>query len=152
MPFDASESGNSTSMPSSQVASRPPPSLRKCKQRWFSLNLPRGLVPRLRARAAFNGEVVILLAEARALIEDESNWVKGCYATADRRYCAVGAVTAAARGRFGWHVSRRAQRLLRQQAGFAGYPSMESMNDSSTHRRILAVFDAAISMAPGQLC
>jgi len=88
-----------------------------------------------------------LLRSARALIEDEARWTQRYYETRDRRYCAVGALRAAARNRCGFQTFEYADRLLQQVARRHGFRDMEHMNDGSTHSAVLAAFDAAIASA-----
>ncbi len=149
MPFDGSEISNMVSAPSPRVLAGLPRAWYQRTKSWFSVALLRGLIPAMRTpgQVASDCRVVALLTQARALVADETHWVQGRYATTDHRYCAIGAVRAAARGTFGWYTSRETQRLLHREAGCAGYPTMESLNDHSTHRQVLATFDAAISIA-----
>jgi hypothetical protein len=89
-----------------------------------------------------------LLAAARALIENEQNWVQGAYYTPDRKRCAVGALRAATQA--DWHGSgtkMEAHALLLAVASERGFDKVETMNDNSTHAEVLAAFDAAIARA-----
>ena len=91
-----------------------------------------------------------LLREARALIEDERDWVSGAYRTPDGRHCAVGALRAAARGPWSQYereTRRNAHGLLLAVARGRGFDRVERMNDKSTHAQVLAAFDAAIANA-----
>jgi hypothetical protein len=147
MPFDGSGSRHVISTPSSRILSGLSPIWYQCMKPWCPFTVRRGSLPatRAKARVALDREVVALLTEARALIEDESNWAQGHYATKDHRYCAIGAVRAVARGGFGRYASHQAKRILHRAARHAGYSSMESLNDDSAHIWVLATFDTAIS-------
>jgi hypothetical protein len=86
---------------------------------------------------------IAVLCEARALISEEAHWAQGVYER-DGRRCAMGALQAVGRGY--WRGVRRKAavellNVVRQQ----GYHSVEAMNDSLTHREVLAVFDGAIA-------
>ncbi|MGH7072440.1 MAG: DUF6197 family protein [Acetobacteraceae bacterium] len=86
-----------------------------------------------------------LLRMARTMIEDENQWTRRFYETRDQRYCAIGALRAAARGLRCYRSFETAERLLHGLARQHGFRDMEQMNDSSTHEAVLALFDAAIA-------
>ncbi len=88
-----------------------------------------------------------LLRAARALIEFEETWTRGAYHTADGKRCAVGALRAAAQGRYGRGAGAEAHAFLLAVARWRGCDSVEKMNDKSTHAQVLAAFDAAIASA-----
>ncbi|MGH7119239.1 MAG: DUF6197 family protein [Acetobacteraceae bacterium] len=107
--------------------------------RWLALLLPG------RALVVPVPTTVDLLRMARALIEDESRWTRRFYETRDKRYCAIGALRAAARGSRCYRSFETAERLLHGMARQHGFRDMEQMNDSSTHEAVLALFDTAIA-------
>ena len=88
-----------------------------------------------------------LLKAARALIETEETWTRGAYHTADGKRCAVGALRAAAQGRYGRGAGAEAHGFLLAVARWRGCDSVEKMNDKSTHAEMLAAFDVAIASA-----
>jgi hypothetical protein len=90
---------------------------------------------------------VQLLRAARALIADEGSWTKGCYRSFTGRYCAVGALRAVAAFPGGRDAYREAHSILCNVAAWRGFPSVEKMNDASSHRQVLASFDEAIAIA-----
>jgi hypothetical protein len=94
---------------------------------------------------ADSGTVQVLMAAA-ALIEPPHKWIRGAYRTFGGRYCAMGALQAA--GLAYDHATRiRARRLLVSVARARGFPTVERLNDTSTHGEVLAAFDAAITLA-----
>ncbi|MGH7078337.1 MAG: DUF6197 family protein [Acetobacteraceae bacterium] len=149
MPFDGREFvGTATSQQLGQgvVVSTSAPLFRRigreCKfagLRWFALLMPG------RAPSVSEPTPGDLLRMARALIEDENQWTRRFYETRDRRYCAVGALRAAARGLRCYRSFETAERMLHGLARQHGFRDMEQMNDSSTHGAVLALFDTAIA-------
>jgi hypothetical protein len=90
-----------------------------------------------------------LLEEARQVIAARERWTQGVYESAERAYCAIGALRAAGR-RFGDEAAAAqgtAHELLRSVAQQRGFLSVERMNDRSAHGEILAAFDEAIAAA-----
>ena len=92
---------------------------------------------------------VQLLTTARALIEDERNWIQHDYETRDGRYCAVGALRYAARFMGPPDPLISASKLLLAVARERGFSKIEKMNDRSSHARVLSAFDEAITRARG---
>ena len=90
---------------------------------------------------------VRLLCAARELIAAPERWARGRYATEDDRHCAVGALRAAARVTGDAEALRRAHRLLLQIAIRRGFPSVERMNDESSHHHVVNAVDEAIRKA-----
>jgi hypothetical protein len=88
-----------------------------------------------------------VLTLARALIEDERNWVQRRYETLGGRRCAVGALRSAARLLELRSPQRDAADLLLSVAMSRGYSDIEKMNDNSTHVQVLSAFDEAIVRA-----
>jgi hypothetical protein len=88
-----------------------------------------------------------LLITARGMIEHESRWVKGHYATLDGRHCAVGALRAAALRLDARRIGKAAHDVLREVARDRGFRSIEQMNDHSTHAEVVAAFDTALMAA-----
>lgn len=93
-------------------------------------------------------EVLRCLIEARKLIENERNWLKGTYWVGDQ-YCAHGALSVAANSAgFSWIGARD---FLRPFA--APHYNAMALNDahSTTHADVLALFDRAISARRAEL-
>lgn len=137
MPFDGSEFLGKSSGQSTQSV-------------WQNLRrLARAFVPvtPLRPDPGEDRLTVQLLANARALIEDERNWVQHDYETRDGRYCAVGALRYAARFIDPTDPLISASRLLLAVARERGFSKIEKMNDRSSHERVLSAFDEAIVRA-----
>ncbi len=88
-----------------------------------------------------------LLGTARSLIRDEGKWIRGQFHRPNRRYCAVGALRAAARQLHAGESLPVALGLLRQIAKMRGFDTIERMNDSSSHAEVLTSFDLAINVA-----
>ena len=132
MPFDA------IGFPSDQTALTPDTPARSWRGVWYGL---RDRVRRISGRSQ-PGATLAVLREARVLISEEGQWVQGVYER-DGRYCAMGALQAV--GREYWRgVRREAAGELLNVARLHGHHSVESMNDSLTHREVLAMFDTAI--------
>ncbi len=139
MPFDGSEFLGKSSNPPGQGV-------------WYSLKrAARALVPLAPPRPDLTHDLltVQLLTTARALIEDERNWIQHDYETRDGRYCAVGALRYAARFMSPPDPLIAASRLLLAVARERGFSKIEKMNDRSTHARVLSAFDEAIARARG---
>jgi hypothetical protein len=92
---------------------------------------------------------VQLLVTARALIEDERNWIQHDYETRDGRYCAVGALRYAARFMGPPGPLLAASKIMLGVARERGFSKIEKMNDRSSHTRVLSAFDEAIARARG---
>jgi hypothetical protein len=139
MPFDGSEFLGKSSGQSTQGV-------------WHNLRrIARAFVPATPTRPdpAQDLLTVQLLTTARALIEDERNWVQHDYETRDGRYCAVGALRYAARFMSPPDPLISASRLLLAVARERGFSKIEKMNDRSSHERVLSAFDEAIARARG---
>lgn len=89
----------------------------------------------------------LLLRAARSMIMREDNWIRGHFHRPNRRYCAVGAIRAAARQLHARESLPVALGLLRQVAKVRGFDTIERMNDASTHAEVLTSFDLAIGAA-----
>lgn len=88
-----------------------------------------------------------VLTIGKALIEDRKDWVQRRYETRDGRRCAVGALRGAARLLNLPGPQTGANTLLLSVAMGRGFNDIESMNDNSSHRQVIAAFDEAISRA-----
>ncbi len=88
-----------------------------------------------------------VLTIGRALIEDRKDWVQRRYETRDGRRCAVGALRGAGRLLALHGPQTGANGIMLSVAMGRGFNDIESMNDNSTHRQVLAAFDEAISRA-----
>lgn len=86
-----------------------------------------------------------VLTIGRALIEDRKDWVQRRYETRDGRRCAVGALRGAARLMNMQGPQTGANAVLLSVAMSRGFNDIESMNDNSSHRQVLAAFDEAIT-------
>ena len=93
---------------------------------------------------------VHILTVGRALIEDRKDWVQRRYETRDGRRCAVGALRGAARALNMYGPRNEANTALLSVARSRGFNDIESMNDNSGHRQVLAAFDEAIARASHQ--
>lgn len=149
MPFDGSKF--SQFQPSMPVPFAPAPLGFWVRLNWFLYLLPsacgiRGWLSRP-ADQISKTPTACLLREARGLIGAEAYWAKKAYSTADGRRCAMGALSAAARGRYGLGTGADAHGYLLAVARWRGFDAVETMNDESTHTEILAAFDAAIVSA-----
>lgn len=89
--------------------------------------------------------VLRVLEEARGLIEDREEWMKGAYRTARGERCAVGALRSAAELLRYEAAGEIAHGVLTRVATERGFASIERMNDRSRHHDVLGAFDAAIS-------
>ncbi len=146
MPFDTEPSTTSpetvhaTTSPCSDASdtARPAPSTRFG---WLGRIIGRARDTRKANRTA---RAITLLRNARALIADEKDWIQGVYER-DGRRCAIGALMAASR-KTDRTTRRLANERLLRVAREVGYHSVESMNDSSSHKEVLAMFDAAIAL------
>jgi hypothetical protein len=149
MPFDGSEFLGTPLLGSGAVAPRPATWLQRLRQSARAW-LPGGATTPLRAfMPGAPPETVTLqvLTLARALIEDERNWVQRRYETLGGRRCAVGALRSAARLLELRSPQRDAADLLLSVAMSRGYSDIEKMNDNSTHGQVLSAFDEAIVRA-----
>lgn len=96
-------------------------------------------------------ETLILLTVARALVADEKKWTRGKYETLiGGRRCAMGAICVAA------DILRTSSVIvaiedLTAVARRLGFPSVEAMNDASSHSLMLKGFDEAIGLAASRL-
>lgn len=136
MPFDGSEYlGKSSSLPS--------PGL------WDSVRrFARAFIPITPGPDPNQGMLTVqLLVTARALIEDDRNWIQHDYETRDDRYCAVGALRYAARFMGSPGPLLTASKLMLSVSRERGFSKIEKMNDRSSHVRVLSAFDEAISRA-----
>ncbi|HEY0524254.1 MAG TPA: hypothetical protein VGD08_12745 [Stellaceae bacterium] len=88
-----------------------------------------------------------VLEEARGLVEERQDWAQGAYVTFGGRYCAIGAVRTAGRCLGDRAAERAACDLLADAVARRGFPDVETMNDRSSHRAVLAAFDEAIAAA-----
>lgn len=88
-----------------------------------------------------------ILVEARGLIEDEANWIKGRNRDGNC-FCAFGAVLQAARA-FGPNKWQAAEQALNKQCRVMFGELVFGFNDakSTTHADILSLFDKAIEAA-----
>ena len=92
--------------------------------------------------------VVRLLSEARALIAAREAWVQRMYETPFGQRCAVGALyRIGVRGGVDPALVWRTHDALLRIALRRGYPTVEMMNDRSSHEHVLAAFDEAIATA-----
>jgi hypothetical protein len=91
-----------------------------------------------------------VLSVGRALIEDRKDWVQRRYETRDGRRCAVGALRGAARLMHLQGAQTGAHTFLLSVAMDRGFNDIESMNDNSSHRQVVAAFDEAIARATTQ--
>ena len=91
--------------------------------------------------------VVQLLADAQASIASPETWTKFVYETSSGRRCAVGALyrAAAQQRRRDLALVWEAHQALLRVALHCGFPTVESMNDHSSHARVLILFDEAIT-------
>lgn len=94
---------------------------------------------------------VQILKDARALISDEKNWVKGAYRkNIDGRecFCALGAVfkVSASEDVF-FQDQLKAENALALAAGTSWVPEF---NDAHTHAEVLTLFDRAIAHAESE--
>jgi len=108
--------------------------------------VPPGAFQPLPPDQAGNTTLQVLLV-GRALIEDRKNWVQRRYETRDGRRCAVGALRRAARILNVQAPQTGANALLLTVAMSRGFNDIESMNDNSGHKHVLAAFDEAIARA-----
>ncbi|WP_158921748.1 hypothetical protein [Acidisphaera sp. S103] len=92
---------------------------------------------------------VQVLTIGRALIEDRKDWVQRRYETRDGRRCAVGALRGASRLLNAHGGQTGANAVLLSVAMSRGFNDIESMNDNSSHRQVLAAFDEAIARSSG---
>lgn len=127
------------------------PSLRAAGSRlWIRAQLQRWRRRRAPVVALSPGlhyaAVALLLEEAKALVQDEAQWLQGAYRWFGGRYCAVGALCAAA-GRFEVRVARTAHAMLLRIARRRRFTSVESMNDRSCHAAVVQAFDEAVALA-----
>jgi hypothetical protein len=88
-----------------------------------------------------------VLEEARGLIEEREDWVRGAYQTGAGERCAVGALRAAASLLNSPAAGAAAQHLVAALVRQRGFDAIEAMNDQAGHEAILRVFDAAIAEA-----
>lgn len=123
-------------------------------RRWVETRLRRegrgkgtGALLRAPSPSDRDAAIVLLLQEARALIEDPKNWTQGTYRSFRGRYCAVGALRAVARRLSGPVPAWSAHELLINIARSRGFASVEAMNDRSSHAAVLALFDETIALA-----
>jgi hypothetical protein len=86
-----------------------------------------------------------ILEEARGLIEQRDDWVRGAYQTSAGERCAVGALRAASSLLNHPAAGAAAQRLIEEIVRQRGFEAIEAMNDHAGHGKILSVFDAAIA-------
>lgn len=118
---------------------------------WFLRAPQYGLEVQLPAPAEIDRcsglQAACLLRAARNAIAAEENWAQRAYRTADGRRCAIGALRAAAKGRYGQGAGAEAHRYLLAVAQWRGFDSVEAMNDHSSHAEVLTAFDAAIVSA-----
>jgi hypothetical protein len=86
-----------------------------------------------------------VLEEARGLIEQPDDWVRGAYETDGGERCAVGALRAAASLLNYPTAGATAQHLVEAIVRQHGFDAIERMNDHAGHDAILRVFDVAIA-------
>jgi hypothetical protein len=86
-----------------------------------------------------------ILEEARGLIEQRDDWVRGAYQTSAGERCAVGALRAAAALLNYPAAGATAEVLVEAIVRQHGFDAIEAMNDRAGHDKILSVFDAAIA-------
>lgn len=107
-----------------------------------------------------SAETAAVLREARALIEDESRWIKGTFSKYNvvglECFCALGAVADVSHGpdvaerqakrRDGW------QSLARSLSSTTNWQRVADFNDrkTTTHADVLALFDRAIAAEEAQ--
>jgi hypothetical protein len=145
MPFDGAElflKGAPSAPPSPSAPPRVSLYLR------VATVLRRTLRPSRRqpARRAIEEGALHLLQDARALIVLPTDWIQGVYETNSGQRCAIGALRQASLSR-PLGVLYRANRQLLSVARQRGFPSVEMMNDRSTHEQVVAAFDEAIAAA-----
>jgi hypothetical protein len=147
MPFDGAEflpqpsSGSSASVPPKQVRYRR--WLTALRQKITALFVPAPLPPETAAAVAR------LLEEARGRIASPEAWAQFAYRTPLGQHCAVGALyrAGAEQPQPSLAVVWKAHNALLQVALRRGYPTVEMMNDRSTHEQVLTAFDIAITAA-----
>ncbi len=130
MPFDGSRFDDQASAPSMSLA-------RRVLARFIQF-------PAEQARGASPLEVANLLWDARELIEAEKHWLRGAYHRPPAQFCAMGALHRASR-KASHAALIRAHGLLLDVARGGGFPTVEQMNDRTSHEFVLAAFDRAIS-------
>ena len=89
--------------------------------------------------------MVRLLSEARALIAAREAWGQRTYETPFGQRCAVGALYRIGASAGDPTVVWWAHEALLRIALRRGYPTVEMMNDRSSHEHVLAAFDEAIA-------
>jgi hypothetical protein len=145
---DAMHDTTAISLPPPPAAARPPGAVSPWKDRLLALlrRVDAYLFPPVPNEPAYVTPAQVL-EEARGLVEERQDWAQGAYVTFGGRYCAIGAVRTAGRC-LGDHAAERAARgLLADAVARRGFPDVETMNDRSSHRAVLAVFDEAITVA-----
>jgi hypothetical protein len=138
MPFDGAERfGGTTEIPS-------PSPLMAWLPAWLrGAVAPASFRP---DRTETDEDVVDLLDQARNLIASPARWTQGRQEGSFDRRCAMGALYRAARiVATSPAVVQQAHRALLAIAHRRGFPSVEMMNDRSTHRAVLTAFDEAIA-------
>jgi hypothetical protein len=88
-----------------------------------------------------------VLEEARGLIGQREDWVRGAYQTRSGERCAVGALHAASSLLNYPAAGAAAHRLVQEIVQQHGFLAIETMNDEAGHDEILKVFDTAIALS-----
>lgn len=103
-----------------------------------------------------DGGVTQLLIHGKRLIKDRNNWDQGVYNIVDHngnnRYCAVGAIIAAAEGPFGltserYSLVREANKYLDKASGGHIMRLNDRGRPRKAHKRVIKAYSKAIVMA-----
>ncbi len=114
---------------------------------WPHGRIARGLANRSLQSSMEAAAVPELLCAARALISSEETWVQGRLRTRNEKFCAMGAILHVSAVGRGQRFTKPAVAHLLAVAKQRGFPTIERMNNSSTHADVLAAFDEAIRLS-----